>query len=83
MNLNREIRVIGNFPRDWSSCYFPPKLVWRKAIHRNFKGIDRIKSCVPKGHIGNFYVGNESFKNPSYFLRSKWALREVDTRKLE
>ena len=74
-NLNREIRVIGKFPRGWTSCYFPPKFVWRKAIHRNFKGFDRIESCVPKTHTGIFLVGKESFKNPSYFLCSKGALK--------
>jgi hypothetical protein len=34
--------VIGKFPRGWTSCYFPPKLEWKKVIHRNFKGFDRI-----------------------------------------
>jgi hypothetical protein len=28
-NLNRE-RLIGKFPRGWTSCYFPPKLSCRK-----------------------------------------------------
>jgi hypothetical protein len=76
-NLNREIRVIGKFPRGWTSCYFPPKFVWRKAIHRNFKGFDRIESCVPKTHTGIFLVGKESFKNPSYFLCSKGGLKAL------
>jgi hypothetical protein len=57
-NLSREIRAIGNFTRGWTSCCFPPKLVWRKANHWNFKGIDEIESCVPKAHVGNFSIGN-------------------------
>jgi hypothetical protein len=48
-------------------------------IHRNFKGFDRIESCVPKTHTGIFLVGKESFKNPSYFLCSKGGLRLVSS----
>ena len=63
-NLNKEIKVIGKFPRGWTSCYFSAKVEWKKTIYRNLKEIDRIESCVPKAHPGIF---PESFKNPSYF----------------
>jgi hypothetical protein len=33
-------------------AYFPPILLWRMPFYRNFKGIDRIQSFVPKAFIG-------------------------------
>jgi hypothetical protein len=35
----------------WSHIYFPPKLLRRMPLHRNFKGIDKIQSFVPNALI--------------------------------
>jgi hypothetical protein len=40
-------------------------------FHRNFKGIDRIQSFVPKALIGKLPIGIESYKIPLFFLPSK------------
>lgn len=70
MNLNGVIRVIENFQKVRPLVIFLQNLYGEKQSI----GIDGIKSRVPKTHVGNFYIGNESFKNPSsYFLCSKEA----------
>jgi hypothetical protein len=44
-NLSREIRAIGIFSRGWTSCYFPPKIVWEKqsiGISKELMGLNPV-----------------------------------------
>lgn len=54
----------------WSHVYFPPKLLRRMPLHRNFKGIDKIQSFVPNALIEkfpkNYLVFMENFSMRSF-----------------
>jgi hypothetical protein len=46
----------------------PPKSLWNKLFYRNFIGIVRVQSFVPKDSIGKFPIGFKSYKNPPFSL---------------
>jgi hypothetical protein len=39
-----------------------------KPSNRNFEGLGRKKSCIPKGTTGKNSIGFKSFKIPTIFL---------------
>jgi hypothetical protein len=58
-------KLKGKFPRGLSSYFF---LLCMKPSHRNFEGLGRKKSYIPKGAIGKKSAGFKSFKIPTIFL---------------
>jgi hypothetical protein len=45
----------------------PQKSLWNKLFYRNFIGIVRVQSFVPKDSIEKFPIGFKSYKNPPLF----------------
>jgi hypothetical protein len=68
-------RLIGILQEVGPLAYFPPKLAWRNASHRNSRGFGRINSCVPKALIWKIPAGIESYEIPMFFLHSKGSLK--------
>lgn len=66
-NIEERDGLIRKFLKGWTSCCFPPNILWRNPFHWNFKGLDRIQSYVLKGHAEKFPEMMESFQNPMLF----------------
>jgi hypothetical protein len=66
-NIEERDGLIRKFLKGWTSCCFPPNILWRNPFHWNFKGLDRIQSFVLKGHAEKFPEMMESFQNPMLF----------------
>jgi hypothetical protein len=72
-------RLIGILQEVEPLAYFPPKLTWMNASHRNSRGFDRINSCVPKTLTRKILAEIESYEIPMFFLHFKGGLNDCST----
>jgi hypothetical protein len=66
-NGKREIDTKDSFQEVGHLVRNPPKSLWNKLFYRNFIGIVRVQSFVPKDSIGKFPIGFKSNKKSSIF----------------
>jgi hypothetical protein len=77
-NGKREIDTKDSFQEVGPLVRNPPKSLWNKLFYRNFIGIVRVQSFVPKDSIGKFPIGYKSYKNPPFPLYSKGGLSVLE-----